>query len=57
MSESQFFALLFMAIVGFAGVPVFIDGGRKRWRIAGAVWAVAWWLPPLVLLWVKGVFG
>jgi hypothetical protein len=57
VSESQFFALLFMAIVGFAGVPVFIDGGRKRWRIAGAVWAVAWWLPPLVLLWVKGVFG
>ncbi len=57
MSEAQFFALLLMAIVGFAGVPVFIDGGSKRWRIAGAVWAAMWWLPPLVLLWVKGVFG
>jgi hypothetical protein len=57
VSEAQFFALLLMAIVGFACVPVFIDGGSKRWRIAGAVWAVVWWLPPLVLLWVKGVFG
>jgi len=57
VSDMQFGALLLMAIVGFAGVPVFIDGGSKRWRIAGAVWAAMWWLPPLVLLWVKGVFG
>jgi hypothetical protein len=57
VSESQFVALWLMAIVGLACVPVFIDGGSKRWRIAGAVWAVVWWLPPLVLLWTKGVFG
>jgi len=55
--ESQVFALMFMAIVGFACVPFFIDGTSKRNRIAGAVWAAVWWLPPLVLLWTKGVFG
>jgi hypothetical protein len=55
--ESQVFALMFMAIVGYVGFPFFIDGTSKRWRIAGAVWVVVWWFPPLVLLWIKGVFG
>ena len=58
MSE-QAGALWAMFFIGIPGVLValgdpFVSRGV---RIAGGVWVAVWWLPPLVMLWVKGVFG
>ena len=73
MSDGQVIALWLMLFIGAGGgLPVLCSKewsiGRdmvpysgylygKKWRIAAAVWVAAWWLPPLALLWVKGVFG
>jgi len=39
------------------GFPAYFEGRTKAVRVAGAVWIAAWGLPPLVMLWIKGVFG
>jgi hypothetical protein len=58
VSDGQMMALWIMLLIGIPGVLVAMDSSiTKRIRIAGAVWVVVWWLPPLVLLWIKGVFG
>ena len=57
MSDQQVIALMLMPLAGFLGFPAYFEGRTKATRIAGAVWVAAWWLPPLVMLWVKGVFG
>lgn len=58
MSEDQFVALWMMLVIGMPGVLVAIDScASKRVRVAGGVWVALWWLPPLAMLWVKGVFG
>ena len=61
MSDQQFFALWMMLLVGMFGLPVYFESEHeskhKATRIAGAVWAAVWWLPPLAMLWIKGVFG
>ena len=30
---------------------------NKWWRIGAFVWIVFWLLPPLALIWIKGVLG
>ena len=50
-------ALWVMFLVGAMGTPVFIESEHEEFRVAAAVWVAVWWLPPLVMLWVKGVFG
>ncbi len=61
MSDQQFFALCMMLLVGMFGLPVYIESEYERKHkavlIAGTVWIAAWWLPPLAMLWIKGVFG
>ena len=58
MSEMQFRVLGAMLFIGIPGVLVAMEPSNSRkLRIAGAVWTALWWLPPLVLLWIKGVFG
>ena len=61
MSDQQFFALGMMLLVGMFGLPVYIESEYERKHkavlIAGTVWIAAWWLPPLAMLWIKGVFG
>ncbi len=59
MSLVQSFALSIMAIIAVwlaAFLGCFPDS--PRWlRICAVIAAVAFGAPPLVLLWVKGVFG
>lgn len=50
-------ALWLMLFVGAFGIPVFADSEHKAIRIAAAVWVALWWLPPLAMLWIRGVFG
>jgi hypothetical protein len=59
VSDMQFGALFVMLVVGIPGVIAAVEPPRvsKRIRIAGMVWVVFWWLPPLTLIWIKGVFG
>ena len=59
MSDMQFGALFFMILIGIPGVIATVETPiiSKRIRIAGMVWVVFWWLPPLTLIWIKGVFG
>ena len=58
MIDGQVMALCVMFLVGFVGLAWTEQrNSPKKLRIAGLVWAVAWWLPPLTLLWIKGVFG
>jgi hypothetical protein len=61
VSDMQFFALSMMLLVGMFGLPVYLESEYERkhkaTRIAGAVWIAVWWLPPLAMLWIKGVFG
>lgn len=56
--------LWLMALVGVLGTMLlatpFLDSDKavqkRMYRLAGA-WAVIWLGPPLVVLWVRGVFG
>lgn len=72
MTDAQILSLFMMLLIGFFSVPVLCSKDwrigsdmvlysgyvySKKWRIAAAIWLVFWWLPPLLLLWVKGVFG
>ena len=57
MSDDQVIALMLMPLAGFLGFPAYFDGRTKAVRVAGAVWIAAWGLPPLVMFWIKGVFG
>ena len=57
MSDEQVLALWVMIFVGPIGFIAYLEGKHKAIRIAGVVWVVAWWLPPLAMLWIKGVFG
>ncbi len=57
MSDEQVIVLWMMLLVGFLGFPAYFEGRTKAVRVAGAVWIAAWGLPPLALLWIKGVFG
>ena len=49
--------LWLMLLVGFLGTYPFVNENSVRVRVAGAVWCVIWWLPPMTTLWIKGVFG
>ena len=57
MSDQQLIALILMLLVGAFGFAAYFEGRTKASRIAGMMWVAAWWLPPLVMLWIKGVFG
>ena len=57
MSDSQFEALLFMFVVGLFGLPLAAEKNGRVIRTIGMAWTAVWWLPPLAMLWVKGVFG
>lgn len=58
MSDGQELALWAMLVVGIPGMAVATTReNSKKLRISGAVWVVFWWLPPLTLVWTKGVFG
>ena len=58
MSDGQDLALWMMLVVGVpgAGMATLCENSKKV-RIAGVAWAAVWWLPPFVMLWIKGVFG
>jgi len=51
VSDQQVIALMLL------GFPAYFEGRTKAVRVAGAVWIAAWGLPPLAMLWIKGVFG
>jgi hypothetical protein len=48
--------LFLMGVVGLAGMPMALEG-KAPWTKIGYAWMVFWWLPPLVTIWMKGVFG
>ena len=58
MSDDQVLVLWGMVLVGWLGtiVGAYTEDSKKV-RIAAGVWVVFWWLPPLTMLWIKGVFG
>jgi hypothetical protein len=55
----QFGALWAMLLIGIPGACAAFEpaGGSKRVRIGGVAWVALWWLPPMTMLWIKGVFG
>ena len=59
MSDMQFGALWAMLLIGMPGACAAFEpaGGSKRVRIGGVVWVALWWLPPMTMLWIRGVFG
>lgn len=51
-------ALYFMFCLGMLGGIAALTSDAPKWaRIAGAVWAIVWAGPPLVMLWIAGVSG
>jgi hypothetical protein len=56
MSPEQGAMLWLMFIIGLAGMPMVFEGKGIMPKI-GYAWMAFWWLPPLAIVWVKGVFG
>ena len=57
MSEGQVVALFLCFVIGWCGTFVLIGEDHKPYRKYSLAWVAFWCGPPLVLLWVKGVFG
>lgn len=56
MNPEQVLMLWVMVIIGLAGLPMRFEG-KGVWPKIGYAWMAFWWLPPLIAIWVKGVFG
>ncbi len=60
MTDAQLVSLWMMFLIGvFPLLPLFAHGEEMQrfWRIAIPVWSIFWTAPPLLLLWIRGVFG
>ena len=57
MSVDLIIALILMLFVGNLAISLIAEAETRRGRIAAGVWVAVWWFPPLVMLWIKGVFG
>jgi hypothetical protein len=60
VNEVQLAALWGMFMLGlFPLLPYIVHGHEmpRFWRIAIPVWSFFWLAPPLLSLWVRGVFG
>ena len=57
MSVAQGLCLFGMASLSLLSLITLIGDVSKRTRFWVLVWAFFWGLPPMLVLWIKGVFG
>ena len=60
MSDAQTGALCAMFMVGMLPLGPYFGFGDELprfWRIAIPIWAIFWATPPMLMLWIRGVFG
>lgn len=60
MTDAQvgaLWAMFFLGAVSTAVSLAYYSELSRGWRFFGFIWSAFWLTPPLITLWIRGVFG